>query len=94
MGKSTRTVKTDLSVKLSDELAEDDRVHVVRQQMEQAPVSLGGKIMKTFTFKILKHHVWRTLLLLFVLIQRKLRPLMIFDCLDHFPCALSNLLKR
>ena len=67
MGKSTRTVKTDLSVKLSDELAEDDWVHVVRQQMEQAPVSLGGKIMKAFTFKILKHHVWLTLFLLFVL---------------------------
>ena len=44
MGESTEAVSTDLSVKLSDELAEDDRVHVVRQQMEQAPVPLGGKI--------------------------------------------------
>ena len=58
-------MSTDLSVKLSDKLAEDDRVHVVRQQMEQAPVSLGGKIMKNFDFEGLK--VWRTLLLLFVL---------------------------
>ena len=60
-------MSTDLSVKLSDELAEDDRVHVVCQQMEQAPVSLGGKIMKDFDFQGLKHQVWRTLLLLFVL---------------------------
>ena len=44
-------MSTDLSVKLSDELAEDDRVHVVRQQMEQAPVSLGGKIMRDFDFE-------------------------------------------
>ena len=55
-------MSTDLSVKLSDELAEDDRVHVVRQQMEQAPVSLGGKIMKDFDFEGLKHQVWCTLL--------------------------------
>ena len=60
-------MSTDLSVKLSDKLAEDDRVHVVRQQMEQAPVPLGGKIMKDFDFEGLKHQVWRTLLLLFVL---------------------------
>ena len=64
-------MSTDLSVKLSDKLAEDDRVHVVRQQMEQAPVSLGEKIMKTFTFMILKHHVWCTLLLLFVLCEEE-----------------------
>ena len=57
--------------------------------MEQAPVSLGGKIMKNFYFQD-----WRTLLLLFVLVQRKLKPLMIFDCLDHFPFALSDLLRR
>ena len=44
-------MSSDLSVKLSDKLAEDDRVHVVRQQMEQAPVSLGGKIMKNFDFE-------------------------------------------
>ena len=44
-------MSTDLGVKLSDELAEDDWVHVVRQQMEQAPVSLGGKNMKDFDFE-------------------------------------------
>ena len=29
-----KQMRTDLSVELGDELAEDDRVHVVRQQME------------------------------------------------------------
>ena len=36
-----REEKRDLGVKLSNKLSKDDGVHVVSQQMKQAPVSLG-----------------------------------------------------